>query len=696
MRQHFLTLFLATGLAFAANAPRFALAYTATNFSGIVVTADSDGNTYMAGRTLGSPFAATPGAYPGTCFGGGPGALGPGFQIPCGHLFLIKLDPSGNVVFETYMGGNALAVPSAITVDSQGGIYVAGTVDATSVIDTSFPITPGAAFPVSSAASVAGEVTFVLKLNASGAGLGYSTVIPGATIRSIAADGAGNVFFSGSSGGGFPAGPGAYQSTPLGQSPAVIGKLNAAGSALVWGTYLSGAVGSSNGIGVAVDSGGNVLVGGITTASDFPATAGQFSTNFSNANTFLAKLSADGRTLISASLLGPASPSAMKVASTGDIYFLCQAPSTFPITNSSLEVTPSVTDPFFILLHVSADGFSVLNSIYLPLSPYPGIGALDLDSVGNAYVVGPGSLPTSQGVFQPSPLDGNPDQVVIVKVTPAGEIAGATYLGATSAAPTIATEPDGSVLVVGAMGQIDLPGLMTPPQPLGTGAFLAANFFPALTLENAASYVANIAVPGELVAIRGYGIGPATSSTSSPAASLGGVQVYFDKFAAPIIYAQATQINVQVPWEIAGQTSTQLKILYNGAIVGNVTIPVRPALPGVLYIENADGSINSPASPAHAGETIAIYGTGGGTLSASGVTAGTWPLSPLSNLTQSVSAMIGAELAAAIPYAGSAPTLDSSVFQINVTLPADLTPGTHPLFIKIGGVASAGKTVSIQ
>jgi uncharacterized protein (TIGR03437 family) len=54
-----------------------------------------------------------------------------------------------------------------------------------------------------------------------------------------------------------------------------------------------------------------------------------------------------------------------------------------------------------------------------------------------------------------------------------------------------------------------------------------------------------------------------------------------------------------------------------------------------------------------------------------GITGGAWPLSPLSRFTQSVSVTVGGEAAAAIPYAGLAPTLKSGIFQINVELPAD-------------------------
>jgi uncharacterized protein (TIGR03437 family) len=337
----------------------------------------------------------------------------------------------------------------------------------------------------------------------------------------------------------------------------------------------------------------------------------------------------------------------------------------------------------------------VLNSIYLPFSLDTAVGALDVDSVGNAYVTGPGSLPATAGAFQPSPLDNNPYQVVIAKITPGGEIAGATYLGASGGSPSIAAERDGSVVVAGGIYSIGLPGAVTPPQALGTAGFLAANFFPAITVENSASFVANTVAPGELVSIQGYGMGPAAGLSSPPAPALGGVQVYFGDFLAPIIYAQAEQINVQAPWEITGQETAPVRIVYNGAEAGSVTVPVGAALPGVFYIVNSDGSFNSPSNPARAGDYVAIYGTGGGVMSPPGVTGSSWPLAPLSSLTQHVSVTAGGETADVL-YSGSAPTLESGFFQINARLHADLSQGAQLLFVTIGGDSSAPAAVSIQ
>jgi uncharacterized protein (TIGR03437 family) len=671
----------------AANLPRFEFTAngvgTAEDFVGTTAIAmDSRGNTYLTGTVAGSPFNATPGAFQsqnnGTrtvrCLASTP-RLSPS---PCPNTFVIKLDPSGAVVFATYLGGSGSAVSSAIAVDSEENVYVAGTfrIFLGGFMEGDFPVTPGAAF-TNPADSVlfAGFNGFVAKLNASGTQLEYATLIPSATLTSIAVDGAGNAYFTGGwnyTYGPFPATPGAYQAAPV-LGATIVGKLNAAGSALVYGTYLFGSLGRSGGASIAVDASGNVLVGGTNYGTTGAA---------DDYNGYLAKLNSDGSDLIYATQLGPALVTAMKVSARGDIYVGCVAAgSDFPATSGGFGIAPPAGGNGNFLLHFSADGSPVLNSIYLPFA----FRGLDVDSAGNAYVLGSGSVQTSAAAFQSDPLGGTVN-AVIAKITPDGQVAGATYFGPSGTnAAAIAAERDGSVVVAGAMN------------PLAGGAtgLFAANFFPAITLENSASYVANTVVPGELVSIQGYGIGPAAGLVSSPVTGLGGVQVFFDNFAAPITYAQADQINAQAPWEIAGQTTTQVRIVYNGVTAGSAVVPVGQALPGVFAIENSDASLNSPSNPARPGDFVAIYGTGGGAMSSPGVTGKSWPLAPLSYLTQTVSVTVGGE-AAKVLYPGSAPTVESGFFQINVRLPTDLTAAAQFLRVTIGGVTSAPAAISIQ
>jgi len=81
------------------------------------------------------------------------------------------------------------------------------------------------------------------------------------------------------------------------------------------------------------------------------------------------------------------------------------------------------------------------------------------------------------------------------------------------------------------------------------------------------------------------------------ATALGGTQVSFGSFAAPILYSSATQINAIVPWEVAGQSQLTMQVQYSGfgsASLANV--PVASAAPGIFTF---DSSGSGPAVAAN-------------------------------------------------------------------------------------------------
>jgi len=262
----------------------------------------------------------------------------------------------------------------------------------------------------------------------------------------------------------------------------------------------------------------------------------------------------------------------------------------------------------------------------------------------------------------------------------------------------IALRPNGSVVVSGVTQSPDFPGSESIPNAGGTYGTYTASIFISVTALNAASYVATGIAPGEIVSLLGYGIGPATGVSAAGLVlpnELGGVQVSFNGLPAPLLYVQAEQINAQVPWEIAGQTSATMLISWQGVTSAGTPVAVMPSLPGVFDIVNSDGSINSPSNPAQPGDYVSVYGTGGGAMNPPGMTGSLWPLAPLSLLTPPVSVTVGTE-AASVLYAGSAPTLESGLFQINVRLPADLAAGAQFLSVTVGGATSAPAPISIQ
>jgi uncharacterized protein (TIGR03437 family) len=153
------------------------------------------------------------------------------------------------------------------------------------------------------------------------------------------------------------------------------------------------------------------------------------------------------------------------------------------------------------------------------------------------------------------------------------------------------------------------------------------------------------------------------------------IQVPFDDIAAPFIYSLPGQASVVVPFETDGKPQTVIQYAFNGLMSNTVTIPVKPALPGIFAIDssgagagailNRDNSVNTTENPATAGSVIQIFATGGGTISGGAV--------------------------------DGAPGLINGLLQVNVTVPTGLAAGAQAVVINVGGVASQdGITVAVR
>jgi len=266
---------------------------------GTAIVVDAAGSAYVTGRTFSSNFPTTPGAYDTTC--GTYGNCNNGFF----DGFITKLSTDGKtLVYSTFLGGSSDEYPFSIAVDFSGNAYVTG-----STYSTDFPITPGSFQQTCSCDSGEG---FVTKLNPTGSALVYSTFLGGtkgtmgANLASVAVDGSGSAYVTGQTGAtDYPTTAGAVQTTNNGGLEAVVTKLNSAGSALAYSTYLGGSQDDS-GLTIAVDSTGAAYVLGETESPNFPtvtplqaACASPVCRNF-----FVVKLAASGSSLIYSTFLG--------------------------------------------------------------------------------------------------------------------------------------------------------------------------------------------------------------------------------------------------------------------------------------------------------------------------------------------------------------------------------------------------------
>jgi uncharacterized protein (TIGR03437 family) len=232
------------------------------------------------------------------------------------------------------------------------------------------------------------------------------------------------------------------------------------------------------------------------------------------------------------------------------------------------------------------------------------------------------------------------------------------------------------------------------------------------SVGNAASYNTDAVSPGEIVALFGNNLGPASIVTLQVSNgvvinSLAGTQVLFDGVAAPMVYTLKGQVGAVVPYGVAGKTNTQVQVQYQGAMSNTMTVPVRAATPAIFSLDstgigpgailNQDMSVNSTGNPAARGSVIALYCTGGGVTtpatSPDGVVIGVPPQKLAAQPPTAVKVTIGGA-DAEVQYAGGVPGTIAGFTQINVKVP-EVTPGLAlPVIVKVGDFTS-GSTVTV-
>jgi hypothetical protein len=267
------------------------------------IALDVSGNAYITGWTVCRSTTCT---FPTV------NAFQPNFAGGNNDAFVTKIDSSGSsLVYSTYLGGGKVINGTedwgeAIAVDSAGSAYITGY-----TYSPDFPVTAGA-FDTSRA----GLDAFITKFTPDGAALVYSTFLGGAGReqgQGIAVDANGNAYVTGitesfdspftSAYEGFPVTSGAFQAK--GSYDAFVTKLNTAGSALVYSTYLGGSAGVDRGWAIALDDAGNACVTGDTASTNFPVSnAIQAAYGGGPGDAFVTKLNAAGSGLIYSTFLG--------------------------------------------------------------------------------------------------------------------------------------------------------------------------------------------------------------------------------------------------------------------------------------------------------------------------------------------------------------------------------------------------------
>jgi uncharacterized protein (TIGR03437 family) len=623
----------------------------------------SDGSVYVTGHTNSADFPVTTGALQPTYFGGGQN-----------QGFLVKVNPAGAIVYSTFINGTLFIQITGIAIAGAGEIFLTGL--------------GGPAY------SASGQLPqgFVLKLDA-----GLSKVllsIYGFGGGLIQLDSQANIYLAGSAQANVTFNPGqvltlpplpagAFQSThdarfclTLGSGPGGVGgetsclyqyiaKLNATGTPL-WATYVTGTYGAIV-RGMAVDSTGNVTVAGTTNSDDYPVTQGAFQTAYAAA-----------------------------------------APP-FPVAPGSSFLDPPPATGY--VTRINATGTGLIWSTYFGGSYADQITGMAIGPTGDIFVsgrAGSSDLPALAGTPDGCRPSANQELGFVARLAGDGATAGPAQLVAGApdclyfSCPVfsgypyqtgwpLALRPDGTALVA------------------GTNGTLASIDFSSTSRLTCVVDSADIAqlrtvAPGQLVSLFGTDLAPAGPfiPPGGVAASSATFGVFFNGIPAPILYSSAQQVNVQVPYEIAGQTTVQMQVIDKqiplpvsetrtlGVVERQPTVFISPAASGSPFpgytvcggivaigeaavALNADGTLNDCTNPAIAGSAVTVFLDGLGPVTPA-LATGAIAQSPPVTLTPGVDVRDG-NLAPVISATRSVPGSIAGVAQVQLQLP----PGSGPL-----------------
>src|ERR1051325_7582519 len=366
----------------------------------------------------------------------------------------LVIDPV--LVWSTYLGGSLEDYAYAVALDGSGNAYVTGV-----SASTDFPLVN----PIYGTKQYDWDV-MVAKINAAGTAIVYSTYIGGNGGNeqglAIATDSSGNCYVSGGTNStDFPTvnpiqstygGTGAYRD-------AFALKINAAGSAIVWSTYLGGSGDDMSDGGIAADNSGNAYVCGFTNSSGLSWIGGSAiqPTYGGNSAAFGMKIGPAGSKGW-ATYLGTSDGDYLgyiKLDSSGNVWVGgSTSSSSWPGVNGSSAQSTYAGNGDTTLTQINAAGTAISYAKYLGGSDAEELHGLALDSSDNLYVTGwtlSTSCPGVTGSSIQSSSAGTYD-IFVTKLNPtATSIIWSTYFGGSDfeLSQDIGVDSSGNVYVAG-------------------------------------------------------------------------------------------------------------------------------------------------------------------------------------------------------------------------------------------------------
>ena len=226
---------------------------------------------------------------------------------------------------------------------------------------------------------------------------------------------------------------------------------------------------------------------------------------------------------------------------------------------------------------------------------------------------------------------------------------------------------------------------------------------------NAGDYAASVA-PGSIATVFGSfpGVAAAGAQALPLPKTLSGLSLEFGGMAAPLFYASSGQINVQVPWELAGQTQVTLAGALSGQSSAAQTVSLAPFAPAIFTMDGSGGGqgaildvgyrLVDSSHPASPGDAVQIFCTGLGAVTNQPATGHPAPGDVLARTTATPTVTVNGA-SAQVAFSGLVPGLVGA-YQVNFQVPGSAasqgSAQAVPVVISIGGATSNTVTMWVR
>ncbi|MEM6800224.1 MAG: T9SS type A sorting domain-containing protein [Bacteroidota bacterium] len=349
----------------------------------MAVDVDADENIYAAGYTKSTTFPVTPGSYE-NIYGGG---------IDC---YIVKLVAGGTAPeYATFIGGSAWEMAYGLRVNAAGEAFITG-------------FTASSDFPVSTAAyqlamEGGGVDGFVVRINADGSDLVYSTYMGGSDrdyMYDLEVNSASEAYITGYTySTDYPTTTGSYNPSYSGNGDAMITRLSADGTSLVFST-LYGGINYDISNSISLGAADEIYICGNTASINLPLSVQnvQDTLNYASGLTiedaFVARFSADGSSLEYASYLGGTNSDGaygMDISPAGEMYITGTTYSEdFPTSIAAMQnaSSPNLGSGDVFVAKIDPNDNEVDYATYVAGSDIDFVKSLVINSYGEAHILG--------------------------------------------------------------------------------------------------------------------------------------------------------------------------------------------------------------------------------------------------------------------------------------------------------------------